>query len=467
MTDHALTQQLNHTTPINGVAPFIFEPIGFHTPSRLGSIVSTAMTAPAPKIYLEEFEAKPVVDNSTPLSPEFVRIMGRILLHLNNKVITAGQRGPLDWSWADFADLFDAVPVGEPRITLFKMLNAWYRTIYIRQGYWETIWRDMYEDDARLSKQEEFQFFTNMRYGSSAYNNERWRALFAHRNGGLVGKLAVSYIAIGLCTNYDTQGNREEERAALLAAGRKGLNRAIDKFAPSRGFRFSTYACWWIKGEMTALFKNKEHDDTEITGLDINLGEDGDCETISVVENATHDFTALCGTEGNHPFPSWIKACQSGNSGRLEEDYRGLCADVHQAIERLNDPRKAEILIRRYGLFGSNGGKRDTLAAIGQHLDISLQRVSAISDASIKQLRQDRQLRGGYKNWFGKAPIKSMPRIAFKPNGAGLKPKCHKTLTTSCPGYRLTCASPRRAMPAAGNYGHRLGEEDCYGILGK
>jgi RNA polymerase sigma factor (sigma-70 family) len=55
-------------------------------------------------------------------------------------------------------------------------------------------------------------------------------------------------LVVLICRRYrDRIGNLQLEMLDLLQAGNLGLIRAVEKFDPARGYRFSTYACWWIR----------------------------------------------------------------------------------------------------------------------------------------------------------------------------------------------------------------------------
>jgi RNA polymerase sigma factor (sigma-70 family) len=376
MTDHKLQshQLLNNRTPLIQLSCETT-----HSPI-LGSVLSRSIVQPYDFSEVEGFDAIPIQRIFTALPPALLRTMGRILLHLETTVIRAGHRGPLDFALNDFLDLFTDVPLGEGRIVVFRAVNIWYRTIYLQHLYWEKQWRDLYEDDTPLTKQQEAIFFQSMRTGSSIYSRERWRLLFSHRNEPLVSHIAKWYVGRRLCTKYDHRGNREEEWGALLEAGRRGKNKAIDKFDPSRGYKFSTYAWPWIKGEMTALFKNNPLK-REIPFINLPRVDD-DGHPIPFDEQITEDV-----------FQFQAKATLTPH---LPEDYLELNIAVGQALERLGDPRKSQIIISHHGLFGTEEQK---LRVIAESLDITPQRVHAILKRSLAQLKEDHELRRFWKLW--------------------------------------------------------------------
>ncbi|KAK9798902.1 hypothetical protein WJX73_005276 [Symbiochloris irregularis] len=79
----------------------------------------------------------------------------------------------------------------------------------------------------QLSEMEEFEDLIK--------RGRRARAIFEQCNMRLVAKIAYKFIDRGL------------ELEDLMSYGMGGLNRAIDRFEPERGFKFSTYAHWWIR----------------------------------------------------------------------------------------------------------------------------------------------------------------------------------------------------------------------------
>jgi len=101
----------------------------------------------------------------------------------------------------------------------------------------------------KLTREQEVIAFHLIRKGDS--ESEHHRQMFVFCNQPLVGKVASPYRDKGLSWED------------LLAAGNVGLQKAIDKFDPHRGFKFSTCAVPWIKGEITEAFDEaRRHKDS-------------------------------------------------------------------------------------------------------------------------------------------------------------------------------------------------------------
>ena len=231
--------------------------------------------------------------------------------------------------------------------------------------------------------------------------DETARSKLIERNLRLVIPVAKKYRGMGL------------PFGDLIQEGNIGLMRAADKFDPDKGFRFSTYATWWIRQAIQRAVADKGRTirvpvhmgeklrkmarayselstelEREPTDEEVAERLGWDVDRVKDVKSAIPDATSL-----NQPLSSDEASSELGDfvedereSGVIGEVVRELeTRRLMESVARLPE-RQRRVLVRRYGL---DGEKPATLADLSEELKVSRERIRQLQRETERALRNE------------------------------------------------------------------------------
>jgi RNA polymerase nonessential primary-like sigma factor len=205
----------------------------------------------------------------------------------------------------------------------------------------------------------------------------------------------------------------------MIEEGNIGLMRAIDKFEPERGFRFSTYATWWIRQSIERAIMNQartvrlpvhmvrelnqilrakyhleaqHHDGKDASAEDIAHLVGRPVEEVQDILSLSEHATSLDAPLDNDPQSSLMDMLpgDADDSPDARAEHHEMTLLVRDWLSKLPDKQRV-VIMRRFGLDNDDPATLETLA---DEMGVTRERVRQIQQEALVKLKRAMAARG-------------------------------------------------------------------------